>query len=59
MDNYYPPTQKKLLYEARAAGEVIKVNGKEQMTEERWQAEKMKDVHKFIADQNKDVAHQA
>ena len=45
--------------ESRDAGEVILVNGKEPITEERWQAEKMKDVHKFIADQNKDVAHQA
>ena len=43
-DDYYTPTQKIMVDEARAAGEVILVNGKQPMTEERWQAEQMKDV---------------
>ena len=32
---------------ARASGDVIMVNGKQPMTERRYQAELMKDVHKF------------
>ena len=59
IDNSYTPSQKKMLDKAREAGEVILVNGKEPMTEERWQAEQMRDVHKFLAsDRSINVAHQ-
>ena len=43
---------------ARASGDVIMVNGKQPMTERRYQAELMKDVHKFI-ENSKDVTYQA